>query len=318
MEAKIPAFTRIADGPLLDLTALPWGKTIMFPTVVDMSAYLKRPINRFYLYYAPHHNGGGIGLATAPHPEGPWRTYQENPIFTLSDASGFTGHISSPELIFIPEKNIFYVYFHGKVEGIKGQHTGLVMSEDGVNFKIYGQGPILPSDSSSREKTGSAAYLRVFRRDGIFYGAYMSRGHRLARSADGIKWEHWPKDPLIALSEADSEYDRIRHASVLIFDDILAYFYSTYSEPAPDREVIKLATFPIKGEWKGWGPLRRWGEVLAPELAWEQNNLRDPFLLRYEDKLYMYYVGGNEKGIALAVTDYQDFSGFIESVRCVE
>ena len=315
MKEEIPRFVRVADGPLLDLAVCTWGKTIMFPTVVDMSAYLTNPINRFYLYYAPHHNGGGIGLATAPHPEGPWQTFKENPIFSLSDAPGFTGHISSSELIFIPEKNIFYMYFHGKVEGVKGQHTGLAMSEDGIHFKIYGQGPILPSDSSSRKKTGSAAYLRVFRRGGIFFGAYMSRGHRLARSADGIKWEHWPKNPLIALSEADSEYDRIRHASILISDDILTYFYSTYSNPAPDREVIKLATFPIKGDWEGWGPLKRWGEALVPELAWEENNLRDPFLLHCEDKLYMYYVGGNEKGIALAATDYQKFC---ESIREVE
>ena len=47
------------------------------------------------------------------------------------------------------------------------------------------------------------------------------------------------------------------------------------------------------------GKLKRWGPVFEPELPWEENNVRDPFLLPYGDTFYMYYVGGNEKGIAL-------------------
>jgi predicted GH43/DUF377 family glycosyl hydrolase len=39
-------------------------------------------------------------------------------------------------------------------------------------------------------------------------------------------------------------------------------------------------------------------------VPWEENNVRDPFLLQYGETVYMYYVGGNEKGIALAKIPY--------------
>ena len=58
--------------------------------------------------------------------------------------------------------------------------------------------------------------------------------------------------------------------------------------------------------------MKRWGEVLAPRLPWEENNVRDPYLLRYNGVMYLYYVGGNEKGIALAKADYRRLVSVLE------
>ena len=52
--------------------------------------------------------------------------------------------------------------------------------------------------------------------------------------------------------------------------------------------------------------MKRLGSVFGAELSWEENNIRDPFLLRYDETVYMYYVGGNEKGIALAKIPYSE------------
>ena len=41
----------------------------------------------------------------------------------------------------------------------------------------------------------------------------------------------------------------------------------------------------------------------------EHNSIRDPFLLRCGETVYMYYVGGNEKGIALAEMRYDLLKG---------
>jgi len=305
-------FIRVSDQPLLDLSAVPWAdrkKTIMVPTVLDMSRYLSEPIDRFYMYYAPHHSQG-IGLATASHPEGPWTPYPGNPIITLDQFSGIRGHISALEILYQPVGGRFLAYPHGS--GLKsGQETVIGSSEDGVNFAEIPDAPILSSDPAGTWEKHGASYLRVFRYKGMVYGIFKSeQQHGVVRSQDGINWDYWPRNPLIEPVAAESEFDRIRHTSVIIIQDILYFLYSTYTKSDLSCEVIKLATWTLTDDWNDWGELKRWGPVFEPELSWEENNVRDPFLLQYDDTVYMYYVGGNEKGIALAKIPYEVLSKY--------
>ncbi|MBD3180778.1 hypothetical protein GF312_00700 [Candidatus Poribacteria bacterium] len=299
--------TRVKDKPLLDLSAVPWAnrrKTIMVPTVLDMSRYTIESLDRFYMYYAPHHSKG-IGLATSPHPEGPWTPYKENPIITLDQFPGIKGHISALEMTCLKDKGIFLCYPHGS--GLKsGQDTVIGSSKDGITFEAISDAPILSSDPSCKWEQRGASYLRVFEYKDTIYGIFKSeKMHGLVKSKDGIHWEYWPRNPLIEPLAEEKEYDRIRHTSVIIVDDVLFMFYSTYTKSDLSCESIKLATCTLTDNWKNWGKLKRWKEVFTPELDWEENNVRDPFLLKYGDIVYMYYVGGNEKGIALAKTDYR-------------
>lgn len=311
-------FTRVSDRPLLDCSAVRWSghATIMFPTVVNMNEHLKHPLDHFYLYYASH-GGRGIGLATAPHPEGPWTPYADNPVFTLEQVPGFRVHISSPELIFLPEHRRFHLYFHGPTyQG--SQHTGMAISEDGLHFTPVSTGPILLGASLTESAPKGwndphAAYLRVFRRDGWFYGVFKGAiANGLVRSEDGLHWEHGPHNPLIEISEEHREFDRIRHVALMIREPMLYILYSTYTDPERSREAIKLASVPMHGTWEDWGPLKRWGEVFAPSLPWEENNVRDPYLLRHNGTVYLYYVGGHEKGIALAKMDYPRLTSILD------
>ena len=43
---------------------------------------LQNPLGRYYLYYAPHNAPGGICLAYADSPAGPWKEYEANPLTT--------------------------------------------------------------------------------------------------------------------------------------------------------------------------------------------------------------------------------------------
>ncbi|MFC1713833.1 hypothetical protein ACFL6S_09200 [Candidatus Poribacteria bacterium] len=305
-----PQFTRVTEEPLLDLSAVPWADrktTIMVPTVLDMSRCLSEPIDRFYMYYAPHHSKG-IGLATAPHPEGLWTPYPDNPIITLDQFSGIRGHISALEVLYQPDEGRFLAYPHGS--GLKsGQETVVGSSQDGVHFTEIPDAPILSSDPAGTWEQHGASYLRVFRYKGMIYGIFKSeQQHGVVQSQDGISWDHWPRNPLIEPVAAESEFDRIRHTSVMIIQDILYLFYSTYTKPDLSCEVIKLATWKLADDWNDWGELKRWGPVFEPELPWEESNVRDPFILCYGDAVYMYYVGGNEKGIALAKTSYEELN----------
>ena len=155
------------------------------------------------------------------------------------------------------------------------------------------------------EQTGdenTAAYVRIFPYQGWWYGLYKAeKAHGLARSPDGVTWEHWPRNPLIRPEAAEQEYDRIRHTAILLDGDRLSILYSTLTCPDLSREEIKLASLPLPGrDWLEWGPLERHGVIFAPELPWEAGDVRDPFLLVHDGRLYLYYVGGHEQGIGLA------------------
>lgn len=300
MEKKLQ-FIRVSDKPLLDLSAISWSAkrtTIMVPTVLDMSQYLAEPIDRFYMYYAPHHSKA-IGVATAPHPEGPWTLYPGNPIISLDQFSGIRGHISALELLYMPNKAEFLAYPHGS--GLEsGQDTVIGRSVDGINFSEIEGAPIISSDPTGTWEKHGASYLRVFRHNDMVYGIFKSeQEHGLVRSQDGINWDYWPRNPLIRPKAIESEFDRIRHTSVMIKKDTMYMFYSTYTKSDLSCEAIKLATWKLADNWEDWGELERWGVVFEAELPWEENNVRDPFILRFGDTVYMYYVGGNEKGIAL-------------------
>jgi len=63
--------------------------------------------------------------------------------------------------------------------------------------------------------------------------------------------------------------------------------------------------------------MKRLGPVLEPSLPWEENNIRDPFLLKYNETIYMYYVGGNEKGIALTKIPYSELYEHATEVKAL-
>jgi len=307
-------FRRVFEFPILDTSAVNWPgqpDQIMFPCVVEMDRYLNSPIDRFYMYYAPHH-GTGIGLATSPHPEGPWTPYHGNPVLSLDRTPGFQGHISSPEIAWCEERRLFHLYFHGSTVEPEGcQAEGLAFSEDGVNFEPYEGNPIFHVGGSGWDAQASD-YLRVFRRGDWWYGVYMgialpvpsppANAQGMARSRDGIRWEKHPSNPLLKIGAEHREFDRIRHSGLHVDGETLWVYYSSYADPECGTERIRAATVDLSRPWEDWRMTRR-GDVLLPELEWEGDNLRDPFPFEFEGRLYLYYVGGVEKGIGLAIAE---------------
>ena len=60
---------RSKSNPLLTIDDTTWDykkkRSIMFPSVIDMSDKFNSPIDRYYMYLASH-GGREIGFATAP------------------------------------------------------------------------------------------------------------------------------------------------------------------------------------------------------------------------------------------------------------
>lgn len=281
----------------------------MFPSVTPAPGWLSAPLDRLYLYYASHH-GLGIGLASAPRPEGPW-TVRE-PVFTLEDAPMLSGHISSPDVLIDERARRVYLYYHGG--SARGQVMGSAVSYDGVHFEAEEPRPlILPSPRQGHWDSVSTGYLRAFRVGERILGIYMGNGGRvdapgvahnsqgLVRSYDYLRWERVREEPLLWPDEVE-DFGTIRHVGVQVREGAVDVYYSTRTSAALEREVIRLARVDTTAPPREWRA-QRLGTVLRPELAWEGDDLRDPYPFEWEGRLYLFYVGGPEAGIGLAVAD---------------
>lgn len=309
-------FQRVSDRPLLtvaDYNVDLGHGTIMFPSAVDMRGTVAEPLAPFYLYLAAH-NGNAILLALADDPAGPWRMYEGNPVFRLEQAVECRAHVSSPEVIWVPEESRFRLYYHGPaaVGYPPGQHGSVAFSADGLSFEPHSANPILPNGPAGAWTEKMAAYQRVFRHDGRWYGLYM--GHRgelhqpgvphsvqlWAESDDGLSWTTDLDHPVLGDTPEEGDHARVRHVGLIPTEDGALVFYCTYDSPAYDREVIRAARLRVN---EGGPELSRLGTVLVPELDWERDELRDPCPLRVGERLYLYYIGGREQGLGLAVAE---------------
>jgi len=263
------------------------------------------------LYFADH-RGAYIRLAFADDPAGPWQVHVPG-TFPLSvvlaeaertaasrvETTGVP-HIGSPDVHRL-EDGRWRMYFHalpGDPAIPWGHQNGVAISQDGLDWHLENRRAI------------RGTYLRTFRWKGEWYGVL--RGGALVHSADGVTWsEPRMREFSDALNEGSTRY--IRHVALALDGDVLSVFYSRVGD-APER--IMRATVELAGPWTQWR-LSNPVEVLRPEEDWEgadlpelpsrqgpatqpSNELRDPAILDYGGRRYLYYVYRGERGIGIA------------------
>jgi len=126
---------------------------LIFPSVVRASEYLRHPLGRYYLYYAPHDAPGGICLAYTDTVDGPWHEHPSNPLVTRAWVPHYeVEHVSSPHAMWRSDREELWLYYHGDNET-----TRWATSRDGVAFE-YG-GEVVHAASLGMD---GASYARVF------------------------------------------------------------------------------------------------------------------------------------------------------------
>jgi len=167
---------------------------VIYPSVVRVAGRIAKPLGKFHLYYAPHDAPGGICLAYADKPEGPWREYANNPVVAREWPPHYTvSHVSGPDAIWSEEDGKLLLYFHGE-----NSVTRVASSRDGVHFDYEGEAVTTRMFPNLSE----ASYGRVFRhtlpgKDNRYVMLLMGndRGTRriyLAWSRDGRQWDTRP------------------------------------------------------------------------------------------------------------------------------
>ncbi|MEA3400340.1 MAG: hypothetical protein U9R79_03760 [Armatimonadota bacterium] len=123
----------------------------------------------------------------------------------------------------------------------------------------------------------------------------------LLHSRDYLHWERVREEPLL-WPDDQGDFGIIRHSGMHVRDGTLDVYYSTRTSAELDREVIRLARVDTSAPPQQWRA-ERLGTVLKPALEWEGDDLRDPYPFEWDDRLYLYYAGGLEAGLGLAVTE---------------
>ncbi len=287
---------RLPHNPIVtpDLSAT-LGNNLNGPSLVQVPAWIEKPLGRYYLYFA-HHQGKFIRLAYADRLQGPWKIYEPGTL-QLSQVSLCHDHVASPDVHVDQQKRQIRMYFHCPAEGagkdIGEQKTALATSADGLHFTptLTPLGP---------------AYFRVFQWRNSYYA--IARTGVFLRSSDGITpFEQGPtlfnEDPNLVL----------RHAAVDVQGDRLSVYYSRIGD-SPERILVShIALTSDWNKWKASTPVT----VISPETEYEGaslplapskidlapgkvRQLRDPAIFREGGRTYLLYSVAGESGIAIA------------------
>ena len=269
------------------------------PSVIRVPEWIEKPMGRYYLYFA-HHHGKYIRLAYADSLEGTWTIYKAGALSL--DNTIARKHIASPDVHVDEEQKIIKMYFHGKgVPGVRGQVSFVAFSKDGIHFQ------------ASKDILGTF-YFRVFQHNG-WYCAIAKKG----RMSGGIVLRS--KDGLKLFEEGHEIIPRMRHAAVLKEDNRLLLFYSHIGD---NPESILFSEIDLDKDWTEWKPSKPM-MVIKPEMDYEgarlpakasskgasntlSNQLRDPYVFKDKNSLYLFYSVAGEAGIALAELKAQNKS----------
>ena len=168
--------------------------SLYYPWMWHAAEFLADPLDEWYLYYSTDHAAGtgGIGLATAPSPLGPWTAHGSNPIYTDTVDGNQT---ETPSIVWDADNQRVMLFYHQIASG-GGQFTRLAYSSDGVTgwtrqAAISFDRPTIDNVVPGAAHTG---YARVYRSGGgLFAWSLFGDGDRsgsmIWRSQHGYgKW----------------------------------------------------------------------------------------------------------------------------------
>jgi hypothetical protein len=286
--AKSITVTRNEYNPLITpATHISIGDNINGPSIMLVPSWIEKPLGKYYMYFA-HHHGNYIRLAYANVLTGPWIIYEPGTL-NLRDLKIFKDHIASPDVHVDDKAKEIRMYFHGTTDR-GGQKTGVAFSKDGIVFK-------------ASDKILGTYYFRVFEWRGHFFS--------IAKSQNNGGILLYSKDGITSFKKISDIIPRMRHAALLLHDDILAIFYTRIGD-APER--ILMSTVSLTNDWKDWVASKPM-EILKPEMDFEGveypltaskggaqthvRALRDPYVFEENAKIYLFYTIAGETGIAV-------------------
>jgi hypothetical protein len=299
--------------------------TVYWPWVIRATDRLTSPIDKFYMYYSTDHDAGagGIWLATAPTPEGPWTVYG----LVYTDAGG--GQSETPSVVWDRENSRYCMMYQIQAAVTNGtaargvQSTVACYSTNGINWTKDPNFIIDIPFANTQVGDGHTGYFLPFEtRRGLFayslYGGTNSYGNVLWKSngdlsglvinaGNGTYGTGWHSDrkhlgygldmtiPVAAFSLA--QYINWNHSFVAeaqgteYWIGVIANLVS-----GGDPKICTLAAAPVSANYRALTEAPR--IIWTPDQAWESADLRSVTPFVDDGRLYIYYtVNKTEIGV---------------------
>ena len=315
--------TRFATNPLVTVRSSPTlGANVNGPTVIRVPSWVKQPLGRYYMYFG-NHRGVFIRMAYADSLSGPWKIHEPG-VWHVKDSSlyrpqpdsasfgGFNTHFASPEIYIDHANRRIVLWAHGWYTNNERWPAEPQAAQRWANEHGYGQFTQGATSSDGLTFTAQPAitkesYIRVFQRNGSLYG--MSRLGVLLRAPD----------PLASITVGpnafrDTPYgsNRVRHVALLPRGDTLYVFFTAIGD-APERMFV--STIDMTQKWEDWKVSMPPVDVIQPNMDYEcaaqptapsqvgdvagdVRQIRDPYVLEDEGKIYLFYAICGEQGVA--------------------
>lgn len=286
--SPFPRFT--FDRRLLDHDRLRYNPTNewIFPSPLATDR-LRNPLAPYYMYYSPHDCPGGICLAMAEHPSGPWREYPGNPVISRTWAPHYdVSHVASPHPLWMRDEGRLFVWFHGE-----NDVTRYASTSDGIHFDYEG---VAACTGDFADDLTECSYARVFEDPAGAGYVFLAMGNRrgtrhiyLARSRDGRDWAPHP-GPF--LSPPDDVLDGQYSAPFLYRHDGQWYVLHHCDALAPGFRVLRgdLRATPVSETLEPQGPAR---VAYTPTTgAPDFTRAGDPFPWVADGELTIFYTAG--------------------------
>ena len=282
------------QGVITDKTKLKYNPTdeFIFPSVFHTEGKLAKPLGKWYLYYAPHENPGGISLMYASTPDGPWTEYANNPVIKNVWSPYYSvPHVSSPDAYWNAEAGRLWVYFHGT-----NAETRWAETDDGVNFEYGG---IAVTNAMGGVNVTESSYARVFthpdttsnNKYAMLYMGNEKDNKRRIRLAESVNGRNWTVDSKYVVAPGSEEAGNVSGPNLWEFDGQLYVLYHASSGKSYARTIDKtlrnVGTKPILLH-KSSGVGNDTGRVASPDI------------IVYGGETYLFYEAGDRLGATIA------------------
>jgi hypothetical protein len=280
---------------------------LIFPSVLKVAGLLEKPLGAYYMYYAPHDAPGGICLAYADAPSGPWTEYPQNPLIARHWPPHYdVSHVSSPHALWHPRERQVQLFFHGE-----NVVTRQAFSRDGIHFE-YGGGAVAASQIPG---TQAVFYARaLYHPPGasatggmlLWFGYSSTRpGIYGALSDDGRQWTP-VTHPVVVPREVNATHVACPCPFALDGRTYVAFHADFPRSPQQQANLLDeegpltdIYVCTVAPDLTRHGaPVRLLGrEAFAPD----NDRLSDPCLLIEEDVVYLFCTVGRRLAQKVAV-----------------
>ena len=260
------------------------GENIQGPSVIKSPTWLHNKLGKYLLYFADH-KGNNIKLAYSDDLFGPWKIYEK-------------GTLKLSESLFLNEKPTIPDDYENIKLGSMNNLSGYVPHPDQVSAI-----PDRLDDMTIPHIASPDVHVDNKNKEIIMYYHGLEKfGFQLTRvatSKDGINFVAYKNN----FKEIKTLFDgNMRHSSVLVIGDTLYIFFTKVGD-IPEK--ILLSKINLNQKSNKWAPSEPI-EITRPEFDWEGanlplqksarssinmpvNQLRDPFIFKEKENVYMFY-----------------------------